>query len=163
MYYSTTSVPLLAVVRPKNCSSTGVSTGAANDLERVTKQAYAMVVYYGMSDRLPNLCYYDSSGQDSIFTKPYSNERAKIIDEEVSRIINEQYERAKTILREHAEGHGRLADTLINREVIFTEDVITIFGPRKWASRTDEILKANESQTLPPPSPMLRPPRCRHR
>ena len=110
-----------------------------------------MVVYYGMSDRLPNLCYYDSSGQDSIFTKPYSNERAKIIDEEVSRIINEQYERAKTILREHAEGHGRLADTLINREVIFTEDVITIFGPRKWASRTDEILKANESQTLPPP------------
>ncbi len=128
-----------------------VSTGAANDLERVTKQAYAMVVYYGMSDRLPNLCYYDSSGQDSIFTKPYSNERAKIIDEEVSRIINEQYERAKTILREHAEGHGRLADTLINREVIFTEDVITIFGPRKWASRTDEILKANESQTLPPP------------
>ena len=128
-----------------------VSTGAANDLERVTKQAYAMVVYYGMSDRLPNLCYYDSSGQDSIFTKPYSNERAKIIDEEVSRIINEQYERAKTILREHAEGHGRLADTLINRELIFTEDVITIFGPRKWASRTDEILKANESQTLPPP------------
>ncbi|MDE7467264.1 MAG: ATP-dependent zinc metalloprotease FtsH, partial [Muribaculaceae bacterium] len=85
-----------------------ISTGAANDLERVTKQAYAMVVYYGMSDRLPNLSYYDSTGQDYGFTKPYSDERSRIIDEEVSRIISEQYERAKDILRKHAEGHGRL-------------------------------------------------------
>ena len=82
-----------------------ISTGAANDLERVTKQAYAMVVYYGMSDKLPNLCYYDSSGQDSIFTKPYSNDRAQIIDQEVSRIITEQYERAKQILQQYASGH----------------------------------------------------------
>ena len=117
-----------------------ISTGAANDLERVTKQAYAMVVYYGMSDKLPNLCYYDSTGQDYGFSKPYSDERARMIDEEVSRIINEQYERAKAILREHAEGHGKLADTLIAREVIFTEDVENIFGKRPWTSRTDEIL-----------------------
>jgi len=119
-----------------------ISTGAANDLERVTKQAYAMVVYYGMSDKLPNLSYYDSTGQDYGFSKPYSNERAKIIDEEVSRIIAEQYERAKNILREHASGHGELADVLVTREVIFTEDVERIFGKRQWTSRTDEILAA---------------------
>lgn len=121
-----------------------ISTGAANDLERVTKQAYAMVVYYGMSDKLPNLCYYDSTGQDYGFSKPYSDERAKLIDEEVSRIINEQYERAKAILREHAEGHAKLAETLITREVIFTEDVEQIFGKRQWISRTDEILAAKQ-------------------
>ncbi|MBD5331281.1 MAG: ATP-dependent zinc metalloprotease FtsH [Bacteroides sp.] len=122
-----------------------ISTGAANDLERVTKQAYAMVVYYGMSDKLPNLCYYDSTGQDYGFSKPYSDERARLIDEEVSRIINEQYERAKQILREHAEGHAELAQTLITREVIFTEDVEKIFGKRPWASRTEEILAAKEA------------------
>ncbi len=117
-----------------------ISTGAANDLERVTKQAYAMVIYYGMSDRLPNLSYYDSTGQDYGFSKPYSDDRARLIDEEVSRIINEQYERAKEILRKYAEGHGDLAQILIDREVIFTEDVEKIFGKRQWASRTDEIL-----------------------
>ena len=123
-----------------------ISTGAANDLERVTKQAYAMVVYYGMSDRLPNVCYYDSTGQDYGFSKPYSDERARLIDEEVSRIIAEQYERAKEILKQHTEGHGRLADTLIEREVIFTEDVEKIFGKRPWVSRTDEILAARQEQ-----------------
>ncbi|MCI9607551.1 MAG: ATP-dependent zinc metalloprotease FtsH [Muribaculaceae bacterium] len=128
-----------------------ISTGAANDLERVTKQAYAMVVYYGMSEKLPNLCYYDSTGQDYGFSKPYSDDRAKLIDEEVSRIINEQYERAKSILREHAEGHARLAETLITREVIFTEDVEHIFGKRPWVSRTDEILAAKETTALPAP------------
>ncbi len=117
-----------------------ISTGAANDLERVTKQAYAMVVYYGMSEKLPNLSYYDSTGQDYGFSKPYSDDRAQLIDNEVSRIINEQYERAKEILRKHAEGHGQLADVLITREVIFTEDVEKIFGKRQWASRTEEIL-----------------------
>lgn len=130
-----------------------VSTGAANDLERVTKMAYAMVVYYGMSDRLPNLSYYDSTGQDYGFSKPYSAERARVIDEEVSRIVSEQYERAKQILSEHADGHARLADTLITREVIFTEDVERIFGPRPWKSRTDEILSAGENAgLLNPPS-----------
>lgn len=128
-----------------------ISTGAANDLERVTKQAYAMVVYYGMSERLPNLCYYDSSGQESIFTKPYSNDRAQIIDEEVSRIVTEQYERAKAILRQYAEGHKELANTLISREVIFTADVERIFGPRQWTSRTDEIFGARDDNATPPP------------
>lgn len=121
-----------------------ISTGAANDLERVTKQAYAMVVYYGMSERLPNLSYYDSTGQDYGFSKPYSDERARIIDEEVSRIIAEQYERAKAILTEHAKGHGELADVLVAREVIFTDDVEHIFGKRQWVSRTDEILAARD-------------------
>lgn len=121
-----------------------ISTGAANDLERVTKQAYAMVVYYGMSEKLPNISYYDSTGQDYGFSKPYSDERARMIDEEVSRIIAEQYERAKETLRQHAEGHGKLAETLIQREVIFTEDVEKIFGKRPWTSRTEEILAARQ-------------------
>ncbi len=127
-----------------------ISTGAANDLERVTKQAYAMVVYYGMSDKLPNLSYYDSTGQDYGFSKPYSDERAKMIDEEVSRIINEQYERAKEILRTYAEGHSKLAEVLISREVIFTEDVEKIFGKRKWRSRTDEILASKPAEKALP-------------
>ncbi|MDE6643396.1 MAG: ATP-dependent zinc metalloprotease FtsH [Muribaculaceae bacterium] len=138
-----------------------ISTGAANDLERVTKQAYAMVAYYGMSDSLPNLSYYDSTGQSYGFTKPYSEDRARMIDEEVSRIITEQYERAKSILRDYAEGHGKLADTLITREVIFTDDMVKIFGERKWVSRTDEILAAKQvsegenadGEPVPPPIP----------
>ena len=100
-----------------------ISTGAANDLERVTKQAYAMVVYFGMSQRLPNLNYYDSTGQDWGFTKPYSEETAKLIDNEVQLIIDEQYSRAKEILSTHAEGHHQLAQVLLEREVIYSEDV----------------------------------------
>ena len=123
-----------------------ISTGAANDLERVTKQAYAMVVYFGMSDKLPNLCYYDSTGQNYGFTKPYSEERAKIIDQEVSRIIEEQYQRAKNILSKHADGHAQLTEVLLSREVIFTEDVEKIFGKRQWTSRTDEILAARSAE-----------------
>ena len=134
-----------------------VSTGAANDLERVTKQAYAMVVYYGMSDKMPNLSYYDSTGQNSMFTNPYSDDRAKVIDQEVSRIIEEQYERAKAILKEYADGHHELAETLITREVIFTEDVERIFGPRKWTSRTDELFGSADSgkndKEKPEPTP----------
>ena len=121
-----------------------ISTGAANDLERVTKQAYAMVTYYGMSKNLPNISYYDSTGQAYGFTKPYSEERAKAIDDEVSRIINEQYERAKAILKQYAAGHDQLAAVLYSREVIFTEDVEKIFGKRKWVSRTDEILAVRQ-------------------
>ena len=121
-----------------------ISTGAANDLERVTKQAYALVAYYGMSKELPNICYYDSTGQDYGFSKPYSEERAKIIDAEVSRIISEQYERAKAILTEKASGHKELTYILLDREVIYTEDVEKIFGKRKWASRTEEIIRKNE-------------------
>ena len=121
-----------------------ISSGAANDLERVTKQAYAMVVYFGMSKKLPNVCYYDSTGQSYGFTKPYSEERAKVIDDEVSRIISEQYERAKQLLSTHADGHGQLTEMLLSREVIYTDDVEHIFGKRPWVSRTDEILKINE-------------------
>lgn len=139
-----------------------ISTGAANDLERVTKLAYAMVAYYGMSDKLPNLCYYDSTGQEYGFSKPYSDDRAKEIDTEVSRIIAEQYARAKEILQKYAAGHSDLAETLISREVIFTEDVERIFGPRPWVSRTDEIfahIKENSQsdradvEELPPAIP----------
>ena len=118
-----------------------ISTGAANDLERVTKQACAMVVYFGMSEKLPNLSYYDSTGQEYGFTKPYSEETAKLIDEEVSRIVAEQYQRAKTILTEKSEGHAQLTQVLIEREVIYTEDVEHIFGKRQWASRSEEILQ----------------------
>lgn len=121
-----------------------ISTGASNDLERVTKQAYAMVVYFGMSDRLPNLNYYDSSGQDWGFTKPYSEETARMIDQEVQKIINEQYERAKTILKKHTAGHNTLAQVLLEREVIYTEDVEHIFGKRAWVSRSEEILELQE-------------------
>ena len=121
-----------------------ISTGASNDLERVTKQAYAMVVYFGMSNRLPNLNYYDSSGQDWGFTKPYSEETARMIDQEVQAIINEQYERAKSILKEYASGHNMLAQVLLEREVIYTEDVEQIFGKRAWVSRSEEILELQE-------------------
>ena len=121
-----------------------ISTGAANDLERVTKTAYGMVMYYGMSKALPNISYYDSTGQAYGFTKPYGDERAAIIDKEVSDIIAEQYERAKALLTEYAQGHHELTDVLLSREVIYTEDVERIFGKRKWVSRTDEIMRLNE-------------------
>ena len=121
-----------------------ISTGASNDLERVTKQAYAMVVYFGMSERLPNLNYYDSSGQDWGFTKPYSEETAQLIDKEVQKIIHEQYERAKHILKENTEGHNQLAKVLLEREVIYSEDVEQIFGKRAWISRSEEILELQE-------------------
>ena len=121
-----------------------ISTGASNDLERVTKQAYAMVVYFGMSDKLPNLNYYDSTGQDWGFTKPYSEETAKLIDTEVQKIINEQYDRAKRILSENKEGHSKLAQVLLDREVIYSEDVEHIFGKHAWISRSQEILELQE-------------------
>lgn len=123
-----------------------LSTGAINDLERVTKRAYAMVAYFGMSDKLPNLSYYDSTGaHEYSFTKPYSEKTAELIDAEAKRIVAEQYERAKEILRQHADGHRKLADLLLVREVIFAEDLEEVFGPRPWASRHDELMLQNES------------------
>jgi len=122
-----------------------VTTGALNDLERATKVAYSYVSLYGMSSKIPNISYYDSTGQDYAFTKPYSEGRAQIIDSEVSRIINEQYERAKNILAQYKEGLGQLADELYSREVIFTADVEAIFGPRQWTSRNDEIMALNKN------------------
>ena len=127
-----------------------ISTGAMNDLERATNMAYAIVVYYGMSERLPNISYYDSTGQNCGFTKPYSEERARVIDEEVSRIIAEQYERAKEILSQHEEGHRELTDVLLTREVIFTDDVERIFGKRPWHSRTEEIMEVAADEKKEP-------------
>ena len=120
-----------------------ISSGAMNDLERVTKQAYGMTAYMGMSDKLPNLCYYNA-GDEFGFNKPYSEHTAELIDEEVKRLINEQYERAKRILMENKEKHNQLAQRLVEREVIFAEDVEEIFGPRPWASRSEEIFNANK-------------------
>ena len=121
-----------------------ISTGAMNDLERVTKQAYGMIAYAGMSDKLPNLCYYSSTDEYS-FTKPYSERTAEMIDQEVQNMINEQYTRAKDLLKEHSEGHNQLAQLLIEREVIFAEDVEHIFGKRPWTSRSEEIMAETES------------------
>ncbi|MBR1932480.1 MAG: cell division protein FtsH, partial [Prevotella sp.] len=117
-----------------------ISTGAMNDLERTTKQAYGMIAYAGMSDRLPNLCYYDNS--EYAFQRPYSDTTARLIDEEVQKLINEQYARAKQILTEHKDGHAQLAQLLVDREVIFAEDVERIFGKRPWTSRAEELLEA---------------------
>jgi cell division protease FtsH len=121
-----------------------ISSGAVNDLERVTKQAYAMISYMGMSDKLPNLSYYDSTGDSYGFTKPYSEETALLIDKEVQRMVNEQYERAKSLLREHTEGHGKLAELLITEEVIYSDDLKKIFGERQWISRSDELQRETE-------------------
>ena len=119
-----------------------ISTGAMNDLERATKSAYGMIAYAGMGDKLPNICYYNN--QEYSFQKPYSETTARIIDEEVLKMINEQYDRAKQLLLEHKEGHNRLAELLISREVIYTSDVEEIFGKRPWVSRSQEIIEENE-------------------
>ena len=115
-----------------------ISSGALNDLERTTQRAYGMIAYLGMGEGLPNLSYYSNQEQ---FTKPYSEETARRIDHEVQQLINEQYERAKQILRDHAEQHNALANLLCEHEVIFAADVENIFGPRPWKSRADVILE----------------------
>ena len=119
-----------------------ISTGAMNDLERTTKQAYGMIAFAGMSDRLPNICYYNN--QEYQFQRPYSETTAKIMDDEVLKMVNEQYDRAKKIRSEHADGHAQLAQLLIDREVIFAEDVEHIFGKRPWTSRAEELLEAQQ-------------------
>ena len=119
-----------------------ISSGALNDLETVTKRAYGMVAYLGMSDSLSNLCYYNN--QEYGFTKPYSDSTAEKIDAEVSKLIQAQYERAKRLLSENAEKHAQLANLLCDKEVIFTEDVENIFGKRPWKSRADEILEEEQ-------------------
>ncbi|MBO5819295.1 MAG: ATP-dependent zinc metalloprotease FtsH, partial [Bacteroidales bacterium] len=127
-----------------------VCTGALNDLERVSKQAYAIVSYYGMSDKLSNVSYYDSTGSsDYSFKQPYSEQTAELIDKEVKTLIDEQYERAKKILSEQAEGHNKLADLLVEREVIFADDLEQIFGKRAWTSRTEELFQENKKLNEP--------------
>ncbi len=121
-----------------------ISTGAMNDLERGTKMAHSMIAYYGMSESLPNICYYDNN--EYSFNRPYSDQTAQLIDEQVIKMINEQYARAKEILSEHKEGHNALAELLISREVIFAEDVERIFGKRPWISRSQEIIESNQKR-----------------
>ncbi len=121
-----------------------ISSGAMNDLERVTKQAYGMIAYMGMGEKLPNLCFYNN--EEYGFQKPYSDSTAELIDEEAKQMIARQYERAKGILQQHADGHARLAQLLVDREVIFAEDVEKIFGPRPWASRTEELLEQQTAE-----------------
>lgn len=121
-----------------------ISTGALNDLETVTKRAYGMVAYLGMSEKLYNLCYYNN--QEYQFEKPYSEKTAETIDSEVSALISRQYERAKQLLEKHKEGHAKLAALLEEREVIFAKDVEGIFGKRPWISRADEILQDEQEQ-----------------
>ena len=130
-----------------------ISTGAMNDLERVTKQAYGMIAYAGMGDKLPNLCYYNSQEQ---FHKPYSEKTAELIDNEVKNLIAEQYERAKRMLQQYMEGHHQLATLLMEREVIFAEDAENIFGKRPWASRSEEILEPIEEKLAQPVTPSER-------
>lgn len=115
-----------------------ISSGAMNDLERVTKQSYGMIAYMGMGEKIPNLCYYNND--EYSFQRPYSEQTAQLIDEEVKNLIAQQYERAKKILSDNAEGHAQLSQLLTEKEVIFAEDVERIFGPRPWASRTEELL-----------------------
>ena len=125
-----------------------ISTGAMNDLERATKSAYGMIAYAGMSDKLPNICYYNN--QDYSFQKPYSESTAKVMDSEVLKMINEEYDRAKEILSEHKEGHNALAKLLFEKEVIYTKDVEDILGKRPYKSRSEEILEENEKASEAP-------------
>ena len=132
-----------------------LSTGALNDLERVTKQAYAMVVYYGMSDKVGTISYYDSTGQsDMSFTKPYSEQTSQAIDNEVKEIINKAYAMAEQVLDEHRDGMVALAELLLEREVVFTEDVERIFGKRKKdiereKAEAEKAAKEAESANVP--------------
>ena len=122
-----------------------LDTGALSDLEQATRRAYAMVTYFGMSDKLKNISYYDSTGQSEFgFSKPYSEATAQLIDREVQRIIDEQYERAKQILLQYKEGHNEVAQILIDKEVLFAEDLEKVFGKRQWASRAEEIMRNEE-------------------
>jgi len=122
-----------------------ISTGALNDLERVTKQAFAMISYFGMSDKIGNLSYYDSSGQQEYsFNKPYSEKTAEAIDEEVKNLIDLQYERAKSILKKNKKGLKQLAEILLEKEVIFSDDLEAIFGKRPW--KTEEVLPRKKEE-----------------
>lgn len=131
-----------------------ISTGALSDLEKVTKQARAMVTVYGLNEKLGNITYYDSqNGNDMGFTKPYSERTAQTIDEEISKIIEEQYLRAKRILTENKEKLVQLAELLLEKEVIFKENLEDIFGKRQWMSRDEVILSENPVEEASPNSP----------
>ena len=130
-----------------------ISTGALNDLERVTKQAYAMVSYFGMSTKVGNISFYDSNGQSEFsFNRPYSEKTAELIDKEVNKIIEEQYLRAKKILTENLKGLKQLADQLLEKEVIFSEDLEKIFGKRK---EYPKLIKQVKTKELPKPEDVV--------
>jgi ATP-dependent metalloprotease FtsH len=124
-----------------------ISTGALSDLEKVTKQAYAMVSIYGLNDRIGNISFYDSQGRE-MFTKPYSEDTARIIDEEVSKIIENQYQRALRLLSENQDKLTSLANKLLEKEVIFKEDLIEIFGDRPWHTEEATIVKSDEDEMV---------------
>lgn len=123
-----------------------ISTGALSDLEKVTKQAYAMVSIYGLNDKIGNISYFDSRGQD-MFTKPYSDDRARVIDEEVSKMIEVQYERALKLLKDNKEKLSELAEKLLSSEVIFKEDLESIFGKRIWDKTEENTDDSKEVKT----------------
>ena len=129
-----------------------ISTGALNDLEKVTKQAYALISYYGMSEKIGNLSYYDSSGQSQYnFSKPYSEKTAEIMDSEVKSIVEKQYQRALKIIQKNKDGLTQLGELLIEQEVIFAEDLEKIFGKRQWTPRSTEIeqeIKKEKKETV---------------
>jgi len=127
-----------------------ISSGAQNDLEKVTKTVYSMICYFGMSEKVGNVSYYDSSGQsDYSFNKPYSEKTAELIDSEIKELIDTAFIRAKDILIKNAAGHKQLAELLLEREVIFTEDMENIFGPRPWGKKKDDENPLKEEDTLP--------------
>jgi cell division protease FtsH len=127
-----------------------ISSGAQNDLEKVTKTAYSMICYFGMSEKVGNVSYYDSSGQsDYSFNKPYSEKTAELIDAEIKDLIDTAFIRAKEILIKNAEGHKKLAELLLEREVIFTEDLEHIFGPRPWGKKKDDENPLKDEDTQP--------------
>jgi cell division protease FtsH len=127
-----------------------ISSGAQNDLEKVTKTAYSMICYFGMSDKVGNVSYYDSSGQsDYSFNKPYSEKTSELIDAEIKELIDTAFTRAKDILIKNAKGHKQLAELLLEREVIFTEDMENIFGQRPWGKKKDDENPLKDDDTQP--------------
>ncbi|MDG1146729.1 MAG: peptidase M41, partial [Crocinitomicaceae bacterium] len=131
-----------------------ISTGALSDLEKVTKQAYAMVSIYGLNKKVGNISYYDSQGNNQ-FTKPYSDDTARIIDEEVSKLIESQYQRAKQILKDNEAQLILLAEKLLEKEVIFKEDLVSIFGKRQWdAPVVEETPKVEDAAVVEENTPI---------
>ncbi len=135
-----------------------ISTGALNDLEKITKQAYAMVSYFGLSEKIGNRSFYDSSGQNEYsFTKPFSEKTAEMIDDEVKKMIDEQYKRAVTVLKQNKKGLTELAEHLLEKEVIFSEDLEKIFGKRKFAAREELTdVKDDKVEKLTPAKKVVR-------
>ncbi|MFH0999483.1 MAG: hypothetical protein V1783_01460, partial [Bacteroidota bacterium] len=117
-----------------------VSTGALNDLEKVTRQAFNMVAYFGLNEKIGNISFYDSTGQQEYqFNKPFSEKTAEIIDSEVQKLVEKAYKKAVDILEKNKEGLSKLAKVLIEKEVIFREDLVAVFGERPWDEGKEHI------------------------